>query len=437
VNKLKTLKGAVLVAATSMLPLSQVAMAEVNISGWVNEGVMFYDDGNSSDVVQSSDNGTTLNSRISFTGSSELPDTSLSAGFEITFEPSSGLNPGLFGGQTPLGLSNQNTFSDDNNFGSSVTVLASNLWMSGNWGKLTFGTQSMPTDNIAVLEDPSVTLWSNVSPVFRGNGFTIQGLTGGAAGTNWGSFLNCFGVPALQIGIDCNGIYRNGVRYDLPAFGPVTIAIGYANDDVYDVAAKYKGDLGSMKASLALGYSVNNGPILPIGLFAASGGVLAPGAAALDVTAVNSGIDNVETFQLSAGLMHPATGLFGVISYQHEEADIVGVKGNQSDETDAYYIKGGIKKQWFGIGDTSIHGVYGDYSDQYGAAQAALGVNGSDIERYSFGVTQYFGAGFQIYGTYENLSLDVDCTAASINCGGVYNNDDDLDMFNLGAVYFF
>ena len=33
-NKLKTLKGAVLVAATSMIPLSQVAMAEVNIAGW-------------------------------------------------------------------------------------------------------------------------------------------------------------------------------------------------------------------------------------------------------------------------------------------------------------------------------------------------------------------------------------------------------------------
>ena len=148
-NKLKTLKGAVLVAATSMIPLSQVAMAEVNISGWVNEGVMFYDDGDSSDVVQSSDNGTTLNSRISFTGSSELPNSSMSAGFEITMEPSSGFNPGLFGGATPLATSNQAAFGDDNNFLSSVTTLASNIWMSGNWGKITFGTQSMPTDNIA------------------------------------------------------------------------------------------------------------------------------------------------------------------------------------------------------------------------------------------------------------------------------------------------
>ena len=38
-NKLKTFKGAALVAVTSMLPLSQAAMAEVTVSGWVNEAV--------------------------------------------------------------------------------------------------------------------------------------------------------------------------------------------------------------------------------------------------------------------------------------------------------------------------------------------------------------------------------------------------------------
>jgi len=419
-----------------MLPLSQMAMAEVNISGWVNEGIMFYDDGDSSDVVQSADNGTTLNTRISFTGSTELPDSSMSAGFEITMEPSSGLNPGLFGGQTPLGLSNQASFTDDNNFGSAVTVLASNLWFSGNWGKLTVGTQSMPTDNIAVLGDPSVTLWANISPVFRGNGFTIRG-TGSAE--NWGSFLNCFGVPALQIGIDCNGIYRNGIRYDLPAFGPINIAVGYANDDIYDIAAKYKGSLGRINATVDIGYSINQGPDAPIGLFSATGDILHPGAAALDTTVVDLlGIDEVETFQVQVGIMDPATGLFGAISYQHEEADLVpGVNARVSDDTDAWYFKGGIKKSWFSIGDTSLHGVYGSYNDQYGRAQAALGVNGSEVERISFGVTQYFGAGFQIYGTWVQLDLDVDCIARTACAGGLYSGSDELDMFNLGAVYFF
>ena len=52
-NKTK-LKGACLVAATAMLPLSQAATAgEVNISGWINEGMFYYDDGNNSDIARS------------------------------------------------------------------------------------------------------------------------------------------------------------------------------------------------------------------------------------------------------------------------------------------------------------------------------------------------------------------------------------------------
>ena len=101
--KFKTLKGAALVAATSMLPLSQAAMAEVTISGWINEGVQFYDDGDSSDVVQTSDNGTTLGSRITFAGSQEVA-TGIDAGFEVIIEPLSVNTPLIFSNQsTSLG----------------------------------------------------------------------------------------------------------------------------------------------------------------------------------------------------------------------------------------------------------------------------------------------------------------------------------------------
>jgi hypothetical protein len=394
-----------------MLPLSQAAMAEVTISGWINEGVQFYDDGDSSDVVQTSDNGTTLGSRITFAGSQEVA-TGITAGFEVIIEPLSVNTPLIFSNQT-TSLGSGGAFGDTT--GDTLGVLGSSLHVGGAWGKVTAGLQSMPTDNIAVLEDPSLTLWSGISPVFRGNGFSIN--KGG--GAVWGDFLNCFTAEGLRgaggIGIDCNGIYRNGVRYDLPAFGPVTIAIGYANDDVYDVAAKYKGDLGSMKAQLALGYSVNNG--------------------------VNGQYyTSAENFQLQAGLMHPATGIFGSIAYQHEEGDDInaGTVANASDESDAWWLKVGIKKQWFSLGDTSLSFDYGDYSDQYGLTEATAGVNGSDVDRWGLAVDQYFGSSLIIYGKYENLSLDIDCTAAlAAGCNAAYGNGDDLDTFTLGATYFF
>ena len=79
----------------------------------------------------------------------------------------------------------------------------------------------------------------------------------------WGDFLNCFTESGLRgaggIGIDCNGVYRSGIRYDLPALGPVSIAVGAANDDIYDIAAKYKGQMGRLNAQLAVGYAINQG----------------------------------------------------------------------------------------------------------------------------------------------------------------------------------
>jgi hypothetical protein len=418
--KFKTLKGAALVAATSMLPLSQAAMAEVTISGWINEGVQFYDDGQGSDAVQVNDNGTTLGSRITIAAESEVA-TGITAGFEVILEPNQTTN-------TPLIFSNQATFGDHT--GNNIGTLGNSLHIGGAWGKVTVGLQSMPTDNIAVLEDPSLTLWSGISPVFRGNGFNIRsganpppgtGDSNVANGSVWGDFLNCFTAEGLRgaggIGIDCNGIYRNGVRYDLPAFGPVTIAIGYANDDIYDIAAKYKGDLGSVKAQLAMGYAINNG-------------------------SVGQTFGDAENFQLQAGLMHPATGLFGSIAYQHEEASLrSGMSGTNalggklSDESDAWWLKVGIKKQWFSLGDTSLSFDYGEYNDQYGTQEAAVGVNGSDVQRIGVAIDQYFGSSLIIYGKWENLDLGVD--GVNANLSGVYGNAEDLDTWTLGATYFF
>jgi hypothetical protein len=407
VNKTKLLKGAALVLATSMLPISQAANAgEVNISGWINEGLTYYDDGDSSDIVQSADNGTTLNSRIAFTGSTTYENIGTTAGFELTMEPNSGFG----GGQTPLLFSTQATFGDENTFGKNMTLLASNIHVGGAWGKVTVGTQSMPTDNIGVLADTSMTLWTSVSPVFRGNSFQIQG----GNGATWSSFLQCLTTPGLGIGFDCNGVYRSGVRYDLPAFGPIKVAVGYANDDIYDIAGWYDGSIGRVTAKLHMGYAINQG----------GGGS-------------NVGASETEVFQLQAGLMDPVTGLFGSVAYMTDEADDADV--GTGDDIDAYVIKGGIKKDWFAAGSTALTADYRSHNDMYGTQGVSLGVDaavtGSEVSGYSFGVTQYFGANFQTYFQYSVIELDVDCNTNA--CSALYSDAEDLDLFSLGAVYFF
>jgi hypothetical protein len=286
------------VATAVSLAVAGTAVAQddsgFSISGWINEGFAYYDDGNQSDVAQVSDNGTTLGSRITFAGFAELPNTGAKAGFEVIIEPQS-----LF---TPLIFSNQDNFSDQN--GGALGLLGSSAYIEGSAGKLTVGLQSMPTDNIAVLADPSLTLWSSISPLFRFNGFEIQGITDGGTAPVWGDFAECLTGDELQgaggIGIDCNGIYRNGVRYDLPTFAEgLNIAAGYANSEIYDVAVKYNRDFGALTGIVHLGFAQNSGG--------------------------TQYYRSANMFAFQGGLKHNDSGVYGTVAVQTEQAnDLTG-----------------------------------------------------------------------------------------------------------------
>ncbi|NIN36017.1 MAG: porin, partial [Gammaproteobacteria bacterium] len=304
------------------------AMAELSLSGWINQEVSYLDNGDSSELVSNAGNGTTLGSRITFAGSTDLPG-GYTAGFDVTLEP-------LTVGQVLGAGSTCDIGACGDLNGDFINVLGHSLNFAGGFGKVTMGLQSMPTDNIAVLEDPSLTLWSSISPVFANNAASLTGdpaFTG--SGLTPGDFLQCYTVPGLFIGIDCNGIYRQGVRYDLPTFvDGLGIAVGWANDDVYDVAGKYKTAFGRVNAQIAVGYAENHG--------------------------VGNSITS-DNLQIQAGFMDNAgSGLFGSVAYQREETDVVG-----TDSTDAYWIKAGIKRAFNSLGDTSIAGQFGMYNDQF------------------------------------------------------------------------
>ena len=512
-NKLMNWAG--LFIAVGLLPLSAMAQDEGgdnwSISGWINEALIYYDDGNKSDIVQASDNGTTLGSRITLAGSTELENSGLDAGFEVILEPLSR--------QTPLIFSNQDTFDD--NTGATIGVLGTSGYVGGAFGKLTVGLQSMPTDNIGVLADPSLTLWSAISPVFRGNGFFLQD-DETRPGAVWGNFLNCYTSQELRgiggIGLDCNGIYRNGVRYDLPTFHEdLSIGVSYANDDVFDIAFKFKTDLGRMKFLLYAGYAENHAINRTSGGAIGRFQALASTTDALDETdadglaaareaqadagdalfgedptdaqdallerlamtqlAVNTQIgdgsgaggvvedptllmardaalnaalegsintfgaadavyyDEADNFQIQVGLMDPVTGIFGTFAYQDESVDVdEGSLPGDLEESDAWWLKVGIKKAFTSIGDTALTFQYGQYNDQFGLGQYSAGVTGSEVQRVGFSVDQYFGSRLIIYGAYENLDLDIDGgTLAESLYGGV----DELDLFTAGMTFFF
>ena len=322
-------------------------------------------------------------------------------------------------------------------------MLGSSIFIGGSWGKVTIGLQSMPTDNIGVLGDPSMTIWSGVGALFRGSGFFIRGAEGAGlleGGATWGSFAQCMTLNGLGIGIDCNGVYRNGVRYDLPAFGPVSIAVGYANDDIYDIAAKYSDKVGDMELRFHVGYAYNadgGANVAERTVTTVAGvdtGMTAGGDPVLvDVTSVSLGDTETEMLTMQMGLMDTATGLFGSFTWQHEEAS-GDVSEFAEDENNAYYTKLGIRKRWNKLGDTAFYAEYGQYDDQYSALLGEQGVTGSKLTRTGMALEQYFGSKMIVYMKYEQLDVDVEGTDAVEE---IYDDVDELNLFSMGVTYFF
>ena len=86
-NKNIPFKKAFLDAAMGLLSASVMADAggdNWSLSGWINQGVTYADDGTTSDIVSVADNGTTLGSRLTFAGSTDLPGGT-NAGFEVIY----------------------------------------------------------------------------------------------------------------------------------------------------------------------------------------------------------------------------------------------------------------------------------------------------------------------------------------------------------------
>jgi hypothetical protein len=134
---------------------------------------------------------------------------------------------------------------------------------------------------------------------------------------------------------------------------------------------------------------------------------------------------------VQGGVLHSGTGLFGVLTYQYEKAD--SAASGTGDDTDAYYVKAGIKKRWFDFGDTSLYGEFGYYKDQYGAGNVD-GITGSDVQRIGVSAVQEFGDRLRIYIKFENLSLDVDGNATA---KAIYDGADDLNTITTAVTYFF
>jgi len=426
----------------------------VTLSGWVTKSVNFWDDGSESNVYVG-DKGTTLSSHFQISGSATI-SPGWSGGYTMSVEA-----PG-----TAFGFgSNQFVPGDDDGFGT-INTLLSYMWVkSDKYGTLNWGLLSQATDNVALLPDLSGTIIESNAVMFEGAGFNLRAKgtannESGLLNSRWGTFLMC-DTAKLGIGADCNGVPYNAVRYDTPTFGGFSVSTSFGEDDIWDVALKYAADWNSIKVSAAAGYTQSSDE-----RYIAGGGGLAGFK------------QDSQLFQVGASVLHVPSGLFIYGLYQQEQADPTprffpggagfATFGSSTDnDTDVFYVKGGIKRTWSPLGATVLFGEWAQYNDQFGGIKTLDGcaaggflttvnsaggggvasacvtsatgsafVTGSEVERWGVGVVQEIdSAAMHLYARWQHLELDVDLVDGA---GGSVNQDfDDWDLFQVGGVIFF
>ena len=277
----------------------------LTVSGQVNTALMYFDPDIDMGPVPTSkwgviDNGVS-NSRISFDGSAKInAKTSVGFKFEV--------------GRSDLGALNL----DDNLIGGGdgLVVRQANWHINGSIGRLTVGKAHTATSGAG-----------QVSVANTGMAVEMLSLEPTSSAQLFG-----FNVPFRS------EVLEDVVRYDSPVLAGFRLSASFQDEDAWDAALRYAGELGDFRLAAAIGYAKEDDIDLGIATIPSFPGV------------------NIETTTLtgSASLMHTPTGLFLNGAYGKADVDV----NSSSIDVTAWHIMGGIERKWWSIGKTTLYGEY-------------------------------------------------------------------------------
>lgn len=396
----------------------------LTITGWVAEIGTYWDDGVEQNTYITGA-GTTLSSNVQFTGQAQI-SPGWTAGYHMHIE----LNPSdpFFTGQaTDNGVFNPGLPS----FATGVVPLQSYWFLkSDTLGKVSLGKISPFSDNVTIIGVDG----SGLGSIFAANspnfgnfkGFALrrdgQFIAGPAGNFAWDDIANCWqiGDAGAGISMDCTAAPANMVRYDSPVWNGFSVGGSWGEDDLWDVGAKYAGQIGDFKLNVAGAYSENKDEshIVPNSLF---GGLI-------PITE-----REVSYFQIGAYLEHAPTGLFVYGTYGHEEIDSPNANAFGLDSDDAFYLKGGMRKKWFSIGHTVPYVEYQHTEDMMGFFALQAGATGSEFDRWGAGVVQEIdAAAMSVWVAYKHWDGEISGPAAT--CTTLCGELDDFQRVEVGGV---
>lgn len=380
----------------------------LTISGYVAQEITYWDDGGESNVYLHG-LGPTQATHVKFNGQAQIAP-GWTAGYLMRIQ---NLDDNPFGRNAATGDAlNQ----DNDNFSTGLNVQMSYWYVqSKDLGKVSVGKLAHAAKSAAMFTDQSGTqIIDNYTFLAGFPQFTVR--SGGdlnPAPLTWGQFGFCY-AQGLPVGGDCNGIVMNGVRYDTPAFAGFSASASWGEDDFWEVAARYTGEMAGFKMLFGVGYSEftdeNTSGALPVGSHKDS-----------------------NNFQAGGYVQHLATGLFAHAAYGREDNGdttirILGANVTPPD-SDHWYVKAGIRQKWTALGATIVYADYAEYNDQIGPAALARGATSSELQRYGGGIAQEIdAAAMTVYVKYQHY--DVDVTGLPVAIGGL----ESADFISLGGI---
>jgi hypothetical protein len=357
----------------------------VTLSGFVAHNVMWWDDGKQQDMYIG--DGGNYFSRFRFVGSAKISPT-VTAGFLYEF----GVN------QNAISSMNQLNGGDDLGGASAPLIRDTTVWLQhSQLGKLKVGHGSTSTDNLVLIDLGGMAGAGTPDIALYIGGFLLRGSGAGAnmglASQNWGN--------AIRGHESWDTSRRNHILYETPTIAGFTLQAAVAEDNYWDVALRYAGEFGGFRVAFGIGYQEDSEFNSP-----SQGGFGGPSP-----TCTARCDAKTQEVKGSASILHVPTGLFLTGAAGNREIDGGVVSPYNGPDLQFWYLSGGIRKNFFGIGDSVLFGEYGEHKGGLAQAtyfDATVGhPSDSKVVNWGIGWNQYIdAAAMEVFLTYKHFEVD-------------------------------
>ena len=356
----------------------------VTVSGFINEAVMWWDDGEERNAyVVTNDSGRT---RFRFRGKAKI-DKEWEAGYRLEVGVRSARSDRVDQGGPFGGLGSQST--------GPTLDLRYSLWYlkSKTYGEVLVGRTESASQSITevnVTQTADIVRNSDVEDWAAGFQLVAANIPGweGLSTIEWRRLVN---DDFIQPG---EGDRLQAVQYVSPEFHGLRFEAAWGQDDYWDIGLWYKGERNDVKVEAGIAYSVNSDA-----LTADAHTCIVTGA-----VLVTGNSDDADCRQIGGSIsaLHEPSGLFlnfGAGWFQDlliKEAALFA--GTGAADTSTYYaFQPGIEKKWHPLGKTT---VYGEWFQYFGGANDRTVPTGDSLNtQIGFGDSNIWDDEVRVYGT--------------------------------------